>query len=176
MCATFAARTPDTGNITGRALAHPFTDSAGVLLLTTPARSPPLTREAAGVSLWSFPPQFRFAGPPTGACRERNVPVLCWIFDCQGAWYRLTRMYLCEPNPVGWNGYIFVLGERQWTLFLTMMPLLQDQDTVDSDESVNRYISLRSDLDGLQSDKTPIGFLCPSEWSSVTRQIVQQDH
>lgn len=56
-----------------------FTDSAGVLLLTTLARSPPLTREAAGVSLWSFPPQFWFARPPTEACRERNVPVMLGI-------------------------------------------------------------------------------------------------
>ena len=100
-CVTFAARTPDTGNITGRVLAHSFTDFAGVLLLTTPARSPPLTREAAGVSLWSFPPQFRFAGPPTGACRESNVPVMLSI--------RLSRclptatthcLGLPEPNLV----------------------------------------------------------------------------
>ena len=84
MCATFAARTPDTGNITGRALAHPFTDSAGVLLLTTPARSPPLTLEAAGVSLWSFPPQFWFAGPPAGLA-GKGTYLLCWVFGCQGA-------------------------------------------------------------------------------------------
>ena len=98
-CVTFAARTPDTGNITGRVLAHPFTDSAGVLLLTTPARSPPLTREAAGVSLWSFPPQFWFARPPTGACRERNVPVMLGIrlSRCE----TMTIYHQSEPNLEG---------------------------------------------------------------------------
>ena len=107
-CATFAARTPDTGNITGRVLAHPFTDSAGVLLLTTLARSPPLTLEAAGVSLWSFPPQFWFARPPTGACRERNVPVMlgirlsrCWviIIDYQAKSVKIvSRIFLISSG------------------------------------------------------------------------------
>ena len=107
-CAPFAARTPDTGNTTGRVLAHPFTDSAGVLLLTTPARSPPLTLEAAGVSLWSFPPQFWFAGPPTGACWESNVPVMlgirlsrCWviIIDYQAKSVKIvSRIFLISSG------------------------------------------------------------------------------
>ena len=100
MCATFAARTPDTGNITGRVLAHPFTDSAGVLLLTTPARSPPLTLEAAGVSLWSFPPQFWFAGPPAGLA-GKGMYLLCWVFGCQGAGERTISAK--EKNAGEWS-------------------------------------------------------------------------
>ena len=64
---------------------RPFAGSARILLLTIPARSPPLTREAAGVSLYSLPPQFWFAKPPTGACRESNVPVMLGI--------RLSKCY-----------------------------------------------------------------------------------
>ena len=85
MCATFAARTPDTGNITGRVLAHPFTDSAGVLLLTIPARSPPLTREAAGVSLWPFPWQLMVMPKPPNGPARKGTYLLCWVFSCQGA-------------------------------------------------------------------------------------------
>ena len=85
MCATFAARTPDTGNITGRALAHPFTDSATILLIPTAARSPPSDAGGRWRIIVIFPRRNSGLPDRPQGFAGKGMYLLCWVFGCQGA-------------------------------------------------------------------------------------------
>ena len=87
---------------------RPFAGSARILLLTIPARSPPLTREAAGVSLWPFPWHLMVCQTAHRVCRKRNVPVMlgiqlsrCWviIIDYQAKSVKIvSRIFLISSG------------------------------------------------------------------------------
>ena len=68
---------PRHGNITGKPWQRLFTDSARILLLTTQARLPHLTRGAAGVSLLSLPCR-RFWSAKTMLCAPPGEESTCY--------------------------------------------------------------------------------------------------
>lgn len=84
-CAIFAARTPDTGNTTGRPLA------AAVRWLCrnlTAYNSGSVTPSDAGgcrciIIAFSLA-TYGFAKPPIGSA-GKGTYLLCWVFSCQGA-------------------------------------------------------------------------------------------
>ena len=73
---------------------RPFTDSAMILLIPTMTRSPPLTREAAGVSLCSL--SRRNCGQPDqpAGLAGKGTYLLCWVFRCQRSAGKFKSIYL----------------------------------------------------------------------------------